>query len=172
MRSVQQRLPEPAIVRLGLQRRIHLDQRSQPRIVVDVEEQMVRTHFAGDQLVMHPPADPLRRRSIRAARGIDAGDERPGPSRAASQSRPPVRRGSANGRPRDPCRHTGPYCGAPSSHLRSAHRSAVSSSAKIRSKASWSSTSRSPVLEPMKILMPGVRRAAWSCARLSGVAPI
>ena len=45
-------------------------------------------------------------------------------------------------------------------------------SAKIASSASWSSTSMFPVLDPMKILMPGVRVARRSSARLSVVAPM
>ena len=49
---LQQRLPEPTIVPLGLHRRVHLNQGPEPRIVIHVEEQVMRTHFGRDQLMM------------------------------------------------------------------------------------------------------------------------
>ena len=48
----EQRLPELLRVVRRLERRIHLDQRTEPSVVVDVEEQMMRTDLGGDQVVM------------------------------------------------------------------------------------------------------------------------
>ena len=50
--AVQQRLPQPAVVVGRFQRRVHLHERAQAGVVVDVEEQVMRADFGRDQAAM------------------------------------------------------------------------------------------------------------------------
>ena len=50
--SVEQTLPQLLVVFLQLDRRVHLDARAEPGIIVDVEKQMMWADFGGDQVPM------------------------------------------------------------------------------------------------------------------------
>ena len=50
--AVAQCLPQSLVVVARFQRRIHLHERAEPRVVVDVEQQMMRARFAGDEAAM------------------------------------------------------------------------------------------------------------------------
>ncbi len=50
--TVQQRLPQPAIVVRCLQRWIHLHERSEAIVIADIEEQMMRARLGRNQVAV------------------------------------------------------------------------------------------------------------------------
>ena len=160
-----------------LQRRIHLHERAETGVVVDTEQQVMRAGFAGNETTV-----------IGQQFGFRAGGNvqhvKPVPMAMCQIDCPP--RGDKGGLVVADSGVIGnvpspapPRDGEGSWILAMLARTVVSSSqcaaigsvvsAKMRSRASCSSTSKSPVLEPMKILMPGVRWACCSSSRLSAV---
>ena len=125
-RAVKQRLPELLIVVPGFDRRVHFHERPQPLVVIDIEEQMVRTNFRRHPIRRSSRSKESRRRSKHADMETDDCDGLTNRWLGGWQSRRLRDHGSWNGR-----RH--PWPGVlllclpePSSRLHNGHKSANS----------------------------------------------
>ena len=166
IRPSSERLPQPAVVVGRFERRVHLHERAEPGVVVDVEEQMVRAGFGRDQAAMiGQQVRFVAGRNVQHVKAVLVPHGQVDrPPRGDDRGRVVANRGCDRRRWSCPARRAAFARTVASSSQWAQIGSVVS--AKIASRAAWSSTSRSPVLEPMKILMPGVRVA---CLQLGQV---
>ena len=165
--------PDAVAMRGVAHRRVHLQQRAEPRIVVGGEGQVMRRHLdGGDVLVVGEEAHLLGGRDVQhvdARAGLAR--DRDEPSRA-SGARPP-RRARPDGST-DRRRRARRAARAGGTRPRHGRRRGGACSCRIARTPSSSATSRSPVDEPMNTLMPaapGSRSSSGMSSAFSRVPP-